>query len=141
LLIRAQSKRLPLFRQHLITSIESKDYQLSLHNILVKQYVIQMNDSLTKKWKTTTRPDGPTGYKRKGTFRDISLSYYLPEYVDDFDSICISKGVKRSELMKIMDDNNIVKPLDAKSFLDSKDLEQSPGAKKWIETFCSIDPK
>ena len=54
---------------------------------------------LVIKWKTTNKPEGPTGLKRKGTFRDISLSHYIPEFVDNFDHTCIQRNINRSQLM------------------------------------------
>lgn len=58
--------------------------------------------SLKKEWKTTNRPDGPTGRKRKGTFRDVSFRFYEIQFIDDADFVCIHMGLKRSELQKIL---------------------------------------
>ena len=59
--------------------------------------------SLTQKWKTTNRPSGPTGYKRKGTFRDISLRGLPPEMIDEIDANCIDRGINRSQFISEID--------------------------------------
>lgn len=55
---------------------------------------------LKKEWKTTDRPEGPTGRKKSGTFRDISLTRLPPEDIDEIDSECMRLGMKRSEYME-----------------------------------------
>ncbi len=60
---------------------------------------------LKKKWKTTTRPEGPSGYKRAGTFRDVTLTDAPAKLVDDIDAICLKRGIKRSEFINDAYDN------------------------------------
>ncbi len=59
--------------------------------------------TLTKKWKTTNRPDGPTGYQYKGTFRDVSLTHYKPEFVDNLDFYCLQKNINRSDVIRMLE--------------------------------------
>ncbi len=56
--------------------------------------------SLKQIWQTTSRPNGPTGYQRKETFRDIPMTRrkFPAQFIDAFDSTCIERGCKRSDL-------------------------------------------
>ena len=53
--------------------------------------------SLSDKWRSTERPEGPKGYKRSGTFRDISLVGVDPEDIDEIDAACMESGLSRSD--------------------------------------------
>lgn len=66
---------------------------------------------LVSKWKTTNKPEGPTGLKRKGTFRDVSLTHYIPEFVDDVDYVCLQLSLKRSEVMDKLNKLSKYEPL------------------------------
>lgn len=59
--------------------------------------------SLQRIWKTTANANGPSGRKYKGTFRDVSLANLTPEYIDNFDYICIKCSVKRSDLVEVLE--------------------------------------
>ena len=56
--------------------------------------------TLTQTWQAASRPNVGSGYKRKGTFRDISLVRYKhwTWFIDAFDATCLERGCKRSEL-------------------------------------------
>jgi hypothetical protein len=56
--------------------------------------------TLTKIWETASRPNVGSGYKRTGTFHDISLTRYKhwARFIDAFDATCMERGCKRSEL-------------------------------------------
>jgi hypothetical protein len=59
--------------------------------------------TLRKKWKTTDRAEGPSGRKRAGTFRDVSLVGGDPDLIDEIDQRCQQEGLKRSEVLKTLD--------------------------------------
>jgi hypothetical protein len=56
--------------------------------------------TLTQTWQTASRPNVGSGYKRTGTFRDISLTRYKhwTGFIDAFDATCLERNCKRSEL-------------------------------------------
>lgn len=65
--------------------------------------------SLVGAWKTTKNLKGPTGYKKAGTFRDVSLVGIPPEDIDNIDAECLRLGLKRSTfLWDIIERNDAV---------------------------------
>ena len=54
--------------------------------------------SLSNEFKYKSTPDGspPSGYRRRGTFRDASFAGMKPEHIDIVDSECQSQGITRS---------------------------------------------
>ena len=53
--------------------------------------------SLQRIWKSTGTTKAPTGNKRQGTFRDVSLSKLPSELVDQVDSACMERSIPRSQ--------------------------------------------
>ena len=52
--------------------------------------------SLQKVWKSTGTINAPSGRRRRGTFRDVSLSGLPSELIDEVDSACIERSISRS---------------------------------------------
>ena len=61
---------------------------------------------LSKVWRTTNRPNGPTGYMRQGTFRDTSITFLDADTIDRFDYACTILNLKRSELLDHIGNGN-----------------------------------
>ena len=55
--------------------------------------------SREKRYTTTRNGATPTGYKRKGTYRDVSLVTVHPDLIEDFDRTCIEAEMTRSQLL------------------------------------------
>ena len=48
-------------------------------------------------YRSTPNGKAPSGYKKKGTFRDITLAGADPELIDQFDMDCQERGMTRWE--------------------------------------------
>lgn len=67
---------------------------------------------IKKAWKSTSKNKEPTGYKRKGTFRDISLCGWPPDFIDEFDLVCQQRRICRSRLYEEMRESLNFTPVD-----------------------------
>ena len=66
----------------------------------IAPYAVLLYVTLKKEWKTTKRPEGPTGRPYSGTFRDVSMIYHSPEFIDYVDDTCIRDEITRSEFFE-----------------------------------------
>ena len=76
-----------------------------------------------KKWKTTDKLSGPSGRKVSGTFRDVSMTAYSPEFIDEVDSLCVDYKKKRSEIFKLAERVGTPNPTYIRHYLDSRGYE------------------
>lgn len=49
-------------------------------------------------YKSTPDGKAPSGYQKKGTFKDVSLRGADPKIIDEYDTECIERGLTRREL-------------------------------------------
>jgi hypothetical protein len=55
---------------------------------------------LREHWKSTKNGKVPSGHKRVGTFRDVSLVRCDPKFIEAIDLKCIELSKPRSEVVK-----------------------------------------
>ncbi len=55
---------------------------------------------MKEEFQYKSTPDGkaPSGYQRKGTFRDVTLHGADAKVIDEYDSECIERGITRRQL-------------------------------------------
>jgi len=55
-----------------------------------------MKDEFT--FRSTPNGKPPSGYQKRGTFRDVTLRGVDPKTVDEYDMECIERGITRRDL-------------------------------------------